>query len=233
MPATTVLVVEDDARVASGIADQLREEDYDVHVARSAREAGSLLATRSPHAAVLDVMLPDGSGFDLCRRVRRGGGDWDPSLAILMLTARGDEADVLRAFERGADDYLRKPFSMPELVARLRALLARRRRAPAPVLHVGELVVDVAAGVASYGGRRLELPGKEFALLAELASEPGALRTKQELLARVWEWPGSVQTRTVDSHASRLRRKLVAAGAPGDPVVNSWGRGYRLELGRA
>src|SRR5262249_22080956 len=135
-------------------------------------------------------------------------------------------------FERGADDYVKKPFGMAELVARVRAVVSRRRRSPTETLRVGDLVVDVAARRAFLGTVELRLAGKEFALLVELAAEPGAVRTKQELLQRVWDCPSHVRTRTVDSHASRLRRKLVEAGASGDPILNTWGRGYRLELGR-
>jgi DNA-binding response OmpR family regulator len=233
MGKATVLVVEDDARVASVIADQLREEEFAVFTARSVREAAAALIERTPDAIVLDVMLPDGSGFELCRRIRRGGEHWDSAVGIVLVSARVDDVDVLRGFSRGADDYVRKPFAMPELVARVRALVARRRGSPAETLCVGDLVVDVAARTARFREQTLDLAGKEFGLLVELASDPGAVRTKQELLQRVWDAPGSLRTRTVDSHASRLRRKLIAAGAEGDPVVNSWGRGYRLELAGA
>jgi two-component system response regulator BaeR len=217
-----VLVVEDDARLAAVIAEQLHEEDFDVRLARSIAEAERLLPDLRPHCVLLDVGLPDGSGFDLCRRLRRAGGSWDPSLAIIMLTARVEEADVLRGFERGADDYVRKPFSIPELVSRVRVALVRRRPAGGGDLHVERLMIEV-----------LELAGKEFALLVELASDPGVLCSKQDLLERVWDYRSRGRTRTVDSHASRLRRKLQAAGAPGDPIANVWGAGYRLELPRA
>jgi DNA-binding response OmpR family regulator len=233
MRRTTVLVVEDDARVASVIADQLREEDHVVETAGDMRSAVRALTDVRPDVLVLDVMLPDGSGFELCRRIRQGGGSWDAGIGILLLTARAEEVDVIRGFDRGADDYLRKPFSMPELVARVRALATRRSRRASGILNVGSLTVDVASQRATYDERPLPLAAKEFALLVELASEPGAVRTKQELLVRVWDCPPTLRTRTVDSHASRLRRKLVEAGAPGDPIVNTWGRGYRLELAGA
>jgi DNA-binding response OmpR family regulator len=228
-----VLVVEDDARIASLVADQLREEEFRVVTARTLREAANALLDHRPDVVLLDVGLPDGSGFELCRRIRRGGERWDSAVGIVLVSARAEEVDVLRGFARGADDYIRKPFPMAELVARVRAVAARKRRSPLETLRVGGLVVDVAARIAHLDGVRLELAGKEFALLVELASEPGAVRTKQELLERVWDCPGSVRTRTVDSHASRLRRKLIDAGAPGDPIVNAWGRGYRLELAGA
>jgi two-component system phosphate regulon response regulator PhoB len=230
MARTTVLLVEDDTRIAGVIADQLREERYDVVHARSAAEAERTLGDTAPDLALVDVMLPDGSGFELCRRIRHGGGLWDPALGIMLLTARTDEVDVLRGFERGADDYVRKPFSMPELIARVDALVARRRRERAGRIAVGSLEIDIGSRRATFAGVDLGLSGKEFDLLVELASAPGVVRTKAELLRRVWDSPSTLRTRTVDSHASRLRRKLVVAGAPGDPVANTWGRGYRLEL---
>ena len=228
-----VLVVEDDARLAAVIAEQLHEEDFEVRLARTVAEADRAIPDLRPHCALLDVGLPDGSGFDLCRRLRRAGGTWDPSLAIIMLTARVEEADVLRGFERGADDYVRKPFSIPELVSRVRVALVRRRPAGGGDLLVERLAVDLGSRSATYAGQLLELAGKEFALLVELASDPGVLCSKQDLLERVWDYRSRGRTRTVDSHASRLRRKLQAAGAPGDPIANVWGAGYRLELPRA
>src|SRR5689334_16061531 len=115
MGQATVLLVEDDARLASVVADQLREEEYRVVTTRKAADALPLLRQVRPQAVVLDVVLPDGSGFDLCRRIRRGGDGWDAGVGIMLLSARVEEVDVLRGFERGADDYVRKPFSLPEL----------------------------------------------------------------------------------------------------------------------
>jgi DNA-binding response OmpR family regulator len=230
---TTVLVVEDDKRVASVIADQLREEGFDVVTTRTLAGAEELLSSRQPDVVVLDVMLPDGSGFDLCRTIRRGTGLWNRGLGILVLTARVEETDVLRGFQRGADDYLRKPFSMPELVARMRAIAARKRRPRAEVLFAGGLRIDLAARRVWFRGAPIVLSAKEFAMLAELATEPGAVCTKQELLTRIWGAELSLNTRTVESHASRLRRKLAEAGVPGEVIVNDWGRGYRLEIAGA
>jgi DNA-binding response OmpR family regulator len=227
---TTVLVVEDDKRVADVIGDQLREEGYAVVAAQTIAEAEVLLGTRSPDVVLLDVMLPDGSGFDLCRTIRRGDGSWNRALGILVLSARVDEADVLRGFERGADDYLRKPFSMPELVARMRAISQRRRRPSSEVLFVGQLRIDLGARTAWFRGAPLSLAAKEFEMLATLATEPGAVYSKKDLLTRIWGCEPSVQTRTVESHVSRLRRKLSAAGMPGAVIVNAWGHGYRLEV---
>jgi DNA-binding response OmpR family regulator len=227
---TTVLVVEDDKRVAGVIGDQLREEGYTVVDAQSIAEAEVALGTRSPDVVVLDVMLPDGSGFDLCRTIRRGDGSWNRGLGIVVLSARVEEADVLRGFARGADDYLRKPFSMPELVARVRAIAQRKRRPVFDVLFVGDLRIDLAARTASFRGTSIALAAKEFEMLATLAIEPGAVYSKKDLLTRIWGVEPSVRTRTVESHVSRLRRKLAAAGMPGAIIVNAWGLGYRLEV---
>src|SRR4051794_13979882 len=145
MNQRTVLVVEDDARIAEVIADQLREEEYDVIVARTTTEAEHALTMRGPEVVVLDVVLPDGSGLELCRKIRRGERPWDPSTGIILLTARVEEADVLRGFLRGADDYVRKPFSIPELVARVRAIADRKRRPSSEILRVGDLRVDLGS----------------------------------------------------------------------------------------
>ena len=234
MAMTTVLVIEDDARVAAVIADQLRADDHRVAVARGVNDGLAQLEATQPDVVVLDVNLPDGSGFDLARRIRRGGAPWDAGLGILMLTARTEEADLLRGFERGADDYLTKPFSFPELCARVRAL-ATRGRPPSGtrLMTVGRLEVDAGTRVARWDGQAVELAAKEFDLLVELAVEPGIVLSKAELLRRVWNSPATLQTRTVDSHASRLRRKLLAAGVPTDPIANKWGRGYALEIAAA
>jgi DNA-binding response OmpR family regulator len=185
-----------------------------------------------PDIAVVDIGLPDGSGLDVLRRLRCGADRLDSGTPVLVLTARTEEVDVLRGFDRGADDYLRKPFALPELIARIHALLARGRRVHADI-RVGELLLEPAARRASWAGAELPLSGREYDLLLELARDPGAVRSKADLLREVWRMPATMRTRTVDSHASRLRRKLVAAGAPSDPIVNEWGRGYRLEVARA
>ena len=124
----TVLVVEDDARIAEVIAEQLGEEGFTVCLARSVSQALALLSERAPDLAVLDVGLPDGSGFEICRRIREGGERFDSAIPVLMLSGRTDEVDVLRGFQRGADDYVRKPFSVPELMARIDVLMSRGRR---------------------------------------------------------------------------------------------------------
>jgi DNA-binding response OmpR family regulator len=228
----TVLLVEDEAKLADVLAEQLAQEDFDVRKAGSLRQSLRMLDDLVPDVAVVDIGLPDGSGLDVLRRLRCGADRLDSGTPVLVLTARTEEADVLRAFERGADDYLRKPFALPELIARVHALLARGRRMHADI-RLGDLLLEPAARRASWAGSELPLSGREYDLLLELARDPGAVRSKADLLREVWRMPATLRTRTVDSHASRLRRKLVAAGAPSDPIVNEWGRGYRLEVARA
>jgi len=163
--------------------------------------------------------------------IRAGGSDepWDPGMPILMLSARSDPHSAVRGIERGADDYLSKPFHYPELLARLGANLRRARGATVgEKLRVGPLVVDRAARRATLNGRLLPLSAKELALLTALARDPRRVLTKGELLRDVWGYIGKARTRTVDSHASRLRRKLAVHGGGERMVVNVWGVGYRL-----
>ncbi|HEV2769880.1 MAG TPA: response regulator transcription factor, partial [Solirubrobacteraceae bacterium] len=183
-----------------------------------------------PDLALVDIGLPDGSGFDLVGRVREADGlasRIDPRTPIIVVSGRADELDRIRGFERGCDDYVCKPFSYAELRGRVAALLRRadHRRAHGR-LRVGPLEVDPPTREVRLRGRRLELSAKEFALLRALAVEPARVLPKEELLRGVWGFRSMGQTRTLDSHACRLRHKL---GADGDRfVVNVWGVGYRL-----
>ena len=228
--APTILVVEDDAATRSFLADNLIADGYEPLVAESAREGLRLLETRFPDLALVDVMLPDGSGLDLVRHVREAGESGarvDPGLPLLVLSGRSGEIDRLRGFDRGVDDYVVKPFSYAELRARITALLARaggRRRAGR--IRVGALEIDPRARSVRLAGDPVDVSHKEFALLEALAADPTRVFTKRELLRTVWGYQAEGSTRTLDSHACRLRRKL---GRGGDRfVVNVWGVGYRL-----
>jgi DNA-binding response OmpR family regulator len=226
----TALVVDEDAAVADFLAANLAHDRFAVAVARSGEEALSVAAEVRPDVALIDAALPGMSGFDLVSALRDGSVDpaWDPGMAIVMLSGRVDVHSVVRGIERGADDYVLKPFDYSELLARVGAHVRRARGVSlSGSLAVGPLTVDRRALRAAVHGRALPLSGKEFALLVALARDPHRVMTKPELLREVWGFVGSARTRTVDSHASRLRGKLAAAGLPGW-VRNVWGRGYRL-----
>ena len=226
----TILVVEDDAATRTFLADNLTADGYELIVAETAEHGLRLLETKFPDLVLVDLGLPDASGFEVLRRVREADGiasRLDPSTPLVLLTGRDGELDRVRGFERGADDYICKPFSYPELRGRLAALLRRadhRRRTGR--LRVGELDIDPQARTARLRGEALALSQKEFALLRVLASEPARVFTKDELLRQIWGFRHLGTSRTLDSHACRLRHKL---GVHGDRfVVNVWGIGYRL-----
>jgi DNA-binding response OmpR family regulator len=226
----TVLLVEDDPLVRGFLADNLIADGFAVSVADTLAEALRLLE-RTPHdVAIVDVGLPDGSGLELVARVRaadRVASRVDSGMPVLVLSGRGAEIDRIRGFDRGADDYVVKPFSYPELRRRVEALLRRsRERAPGGVLRVGDLEIDPVSRDVRVAGERALLSQKEFALLLALAAQPTRVFTKEELLRDVWGYRSMGRTRTLDSHACRLRHKLGAAG--GRFVVNVWGVGYRL-----
>jgi DNA-binding response OmpR family regulator len=227
---STILVVEDDAPTRTFLADNLTADGYELLVADTARDGLRLLETRFPDLALVDLGLPDGSGYDLIRRVREADGvasRIDPRTPLVVLSGRTGELDRVRGFERGCDDYVCKPFSYAELRGRISALLRRANdRRALGRLRVGALEVDPPSREVRLHGDRLDLSQKEFALLRTLAGEPTRVFTKEELLRTIWGFRSMGTTRTLDSHACRLRRKL---GAHGERyVVNVWGVGYRL-----
>jgi len=228
--AARILLVEDDPVIRAFLADNLLADGYEPLVAETARDALRLLEYKQPDLAVVDLNLPDGSGLELIRTVRSADGvasRLDPALPVVIVSGRTGELDRVRGFERGADDYICKPFSYPELRGRLAALLRRadhRRRTGR--LRVGDLDIDPQARTARLRGEALALSQKEFALLRMLAGEPARVFTKEELLRQIWGFRHLGTSRTLDSHACRLRNKL---GVHGDQfVVNVWGIGYRL-----
>jgi DNA-binding response OmpR family regulator len=231
----TILVVEDDDATRTFLADNLTADGFELLVADCARDGIRLLETKFPDLALIDVGLPDGSGLDLVRRVRDADGlssRVDPRTPVLLVSGRDSELDRVRGFERGADDYVCKPFSYPELRSRVAALLRRCGQRPRTGrVRVGELMVDPASREVTMRGTRIELSAKEFALLRALAAEPTRVYTKDELLRGVWGFRASGTTRTLDSHACRLRKKLSVHGD--QLVVNVWGVGYRLVDGVA
>jgi DNA-binding response OmpR family regulator len=229
-PASTVLVVEDDEATRTFLADNLTADGYELLVAGGLRDALRALEQKFPDLAIVDLGLPDGSGLELVERVRRSDGvasRIDPALPLLVVSGRAGELDRLRGFERGCDDYVSKPFSYPELRLRVQALLRRAelRRRPGRV-RVGDLELDAAARTVRLRGEPVELSQKEFALARMLATDPTRVFSKEELLRTIWGFRSLGTTRTLDSHACRLRNKL---GRFGDRfVVNVWGVGYRF-----
>jgi DNA-binding response OmpR family regulator len=226
----TILIVEDDEATCRFLGDNLSADGHEVLVADCARDGMRMLEYKYPDLAVVDLALPDTDGLELIARVRAADGvatRVNPDTPLLVLTDRDGELDRLRGFERGCDDYMVKPFSYPELRLRIAALLRRadrgRRRGR---LRVGELEIDPPSRRVTLSGQPVELSQKEFALLRTLAAEPTRVFTKEELLRTVWGFRSMGSTRTLDSHACRLRRKLAANGDRF--VVNVWGVGYRL-----
>ena len=222
-----ILLVEDEAAITEPLAEALDREGFRPIVAASAREALERARTAMPDLVLLDIGLPDGSGLDVCRELRR-----DSKVPIIMLTARGSEADRVAGLELGADDYVVKPFSARELAARVRAVLRRSRPAQGDgtrgPIQIGDVVLDPARHEARLEGKPLELSRKEFDLLQTLMEEAGSVLTRDSLIERVWDmnWFGS--TKTLDVHVSGLRKKL--GDDPKDPryIHTVRGVGFRF-----
>jgi DNA-binding response OmpR family regulator len=227
-----ILIVEDEEQLAELVRDHLVAAGHSVAVSGDGATALRLLETRPADLVILDWMLPGLDGLEVCRRIRARS-----LTPILMLTARAEEVDRVLGLEVGADDYLTKPFSMRELLARARALLRRvelmsqhtpgrgEQKAASAVLVVGDLRIDVAGRAASLSGAPLELTPKEFDLLHLLARQPGRVYSRESLLQRIWGLDYGGVDRTVDAHVVRLRKKL---GPFGERVVTVWGVGYKL-----
>jgi DNA-binding response OmpR family regulator len=228
--AATILVIEDHRATRTFLADNLSADGYEVVEAESVADARRLLERSFPDLAIVDLGLPDGDGLELLSEVRasdRIAGRLDPDLPLLVLSGRVSELDRVRGFDRGADDYLLKPFSYHELSARVRALLRRtRHRPPSGRIRVGSLELDPLSRQVWVRGEPVSLSKKEYALLRALAGEPTRVFTREELLRGVWGFQALGHTRTLDSHAFRLRQKLNRGGDRF--VINVWGVGYRL-----
>jgi DNA-binding response OmpR family regulator len=226
----SILVVEDDEATSAFLRDNLAADGYKVATASGAGEGLRALEVRDPSLVVLDLMLPDGSGLDLLDRLRSADGlasRLDPDVPVIVLTGRTGEADRVRSFVRGADDHLVKPFLYAELLVRIRAVLRRAKGRPQRgVMRVGELTIDPVTRAVRLAGKPVQLSAKEFALLVALAEEPTRVYGKQELLRDVWGYLSMGNTRTLDAHACRLRKKLSRSARPW--VVNVRGVGYKL-----
>lgn len=228
-PIATVVVCEDDEATLELLCDHLEADRYEVLPAPCAADALRLCHYKEPDLLLLDLRLPDASGIEVLREIRGGAGSldgYDPRLAVIVLSGRATYADRLRGLREGADDYVAKPFDYREVEARIGAVLRRRSERREGTRLIGDLRIDPVCREVRVGEREIQLAAKEYALLVALAAEPTRVFTKQELLRDVWGFRSMGRTRTLDSHASRLRRKL-------DPeharfVHNIWGVGYRL-----
>jgi DNA-binding response OmpR family regulator len=224
--AQTILVVDDEQTISQVVASYLRRDGFRAVTAADGPSAVEAAREHRPDLVVLDVMLPGFDGLEVCRRVQA-----QRPVPVLMLTAREDEADTLMGLAAGADDYLTKPFSMRELVARVHALLRRVRRAAelardgeaAPVQRIGDLEIDRSGRRVRRAGTDVHLTPLEFDLLACLAERPAQVLTREQLLAQVWDWADASGTRTVDSHVKAVRRKL-----GGDVIRTVHGIGYAV-----
>src|SRR5437763_3453334 len=221
--AQSVLVVEDESSIASFVALYLKNAGYAVRTVANGSDALSQVASDSPSLIVLDLMLPDIDGIEVCRRIRKNS-----DVPILMLTARDEDVDKIIGLEVGADDYLTKPFNPRELVARVKSILRRatpeRRQLESKVLRHGDLSVDAGRREVRVGETEVQLAPKEFDLLWELLDHRGLVLTRDQLLERVWGYTFAGDTRTVDVHVRQLRRKLGDAS----PIVTVWGVGYKV-----
>jgi len=215
----SILIVEDEPSIASFVAMYLKRAGFAVRVAVTGELAIEQAAAEAPSLIVLDLMLPDLDGIDVCRRVRQRS-----DVPILMLTARDDDIDKIIGLEVGADDYLTKPFNPGELVARVKSILRRsnpeRRELESAYLEHGDLSIDAGRREVTVGEEEIQLAPKEFDLLWELLDHQGLVLNRDQLLERVWGYTFAGDTRTVDVHVRQLRRKLGDAS----PIVTVWGR---------
>lgn len=222
MTSASIAVIEDESIIAAAVAARLRREGFKVEIAHDGPSGVALCDRTRPDLVVLDVMLPGFDGLEVCRRIQR-----DRPIPVLMLTARDGETDMLVGLGIGADDYMTKPFSPRELVARVRALLRRTQRfpsAPDNAFLIGELEVDPARRQVKLGGEVIHLTPIEFELLFTMASKPGVVFTRDQLLNEVWGYRENFGGRTVDSHVGALRRKLGS-----DLLRTVHGVGYAVE----
>jgi DNA-binding response OmpR family regulator len=223
-----ILIIEDDRAILRGLADNLEYESHEVLSATDGAQGYDMIREQKPDLVILDLMLPKMSGYEICRKVRTEGN----TTPILMLTARGEEMDRVAGLDLGADDYVTKPFSVPELLARIRALLRRAQAShsgPLPdVLRFADVAIDFKSFEARKGDQKLKLSRKEFGVLRLLAARMGEVVTRDELLNEVWGYDQYPTTRTVDNHIASLRAKLEDDPAEPRHLVTMHGIGYKL-----
>lgn len=223
----TILVVEDEENVCKLISMYLKKEGFRVETAGDGEKALTMIRSYAPDLILLDIMLPKIDGWAVCKEIRKS-----MSVPIIMLTARGEEFDCVLGLELGADDYITKPFSPREMVARVRAVLRRVKqndKAQSMVLTYPDFIIDRSAGRVEISGQEVQLTPKEFDLLWFLGARPGKVFSREELLEKVWDYNYLGDPRTVDTHIKRLREKLKTSGTK-NYIVTVWGRGYRFEV---
>jgi DNA-binding response OmpR family regulator len=223
---TRVLIVEDDPAILRGLKDNLLVESYEVLTASEGEAGYRLIREQQPDLVILDLMLPGMSGYEVCRRLRNEGN----RTPILMLTARGEEADRVLGLDLGADDYVTKPFSIRELLARVRAIVRRLNppKALPEELRFDDVVVDFRRYEARKSGQRVEMTRKEFGVLQYLAARSGEVVRRDELLEDVWDYRNYPTTRTVDNHVLALRAKLEQTPAEPRHLITVHGVGYKF-----
>jgi DNA-binding response OmpR family regulator len=225
-----ILIIEDDVAILRGLKDNLEYESYEVLTATDGEQGYCLIQEKKPDLIILDLMLPKMSGYELCRKVRKQG----ITSPILMLTARGEEVDRILGLDLGADDYVTKPFSVPELLARIRAIIRRVRQARTGNLPsdlcFGDVSIDFKSFEARKDDKALDLSRKEFGVLRLLAARVGEVVTRDELLDEVWGYDRYPTTRTVDNHISLLRTKLEDDPSRPRHLITVHGVGYKLVI---
>jgi DNA-binding response OmpR family regulator len=225
-----ILIIEDDLAILRGLKDNLEYESYEVLTAVDGDQGYCLIREKKPDLIILDLMLPKMNGYELCRKVRQEG----VNTPILMLTARGEEVDRVLGLDLGADDYVTKPFSVPELLARVRAVLRRVQRSKTgnlpDKLHIGNLIIDFKSFEARKADKILKMSRKEFGILRLLAARVGEVVTRDELLDEVWGYEQYPTTRTVDNHMALLRSKIEDDSSKPRHLLTVHGVGYKLVL---
>ncbi|MHB8918523.1 MAG: response regulator transcription factor [Desulfocucumaceae bacterium] len=232
MKQMRLLLVDDEARIRELLREYLQKEGFQVEEAGNGREALEKTRAKAFDAVVLDIMMPGMDGMELCREIRKTS-----DVPIIMLTARGDEIDRVLGLEMGADDYIVKPFSPRELVARVKAILRRTTKggpagAPQAVIEAGDLRINEDTREVTIGGSPVSLTPKEYDLLLQLARHPGRVFTRDQLLEQVWGYDFFGEARTVDTHITRLREKMARVSGDHHYIATIWGIGYKFEVKR-